>query len=248
MLKNPVLIYQMGKVASAAIRDSLIKQDIENYQVHCLQPDKVAMLKKQHLKLGLKIPPHLVRSQFIIDEKILERENVKIISLLRDPVARNISAFFQNIDKFFPDKKYKNISSEELIDVFIKDYTHDIAIKWFENEFKPTLGIDICETIVDKSKSFFIFEEDSFSVLLIKVEAPDLEKKNAVIDFLDIDENFELLKTNRGKDKPYAKEYLNFKKKIILQKSYLDKMYNSRLIQSFYTDFAIKKMRKRWER
>ena len=159
-----------------------------------------------------------------------------------------MSAFFQNIDSLFPKGAYKEKSSEELIATFMEKYSHNVSINWFENEFKKTLGIDICEFEVDKNMGFFRFERNGISCLLLKVEANDNDKENALIDFIGCGSDFKLLKTNIGDEKSYAEQYKDFKSKIIIPEEYLDKMYGSRLIQSFYTEESINKMRSKWIR
>jgi len=245
---KPILIYQMGKVGSAAIRDSLTKHGIENYQVHYLQENTVTKLKNRHVEIGMKIPPHLLRSEIILEQKLLDTSGFKIISLLRDPVARNLSAFFQNIDSFFPNGSYKQKTSEELIDTFMKKYSHNVSINWFESEFKQTLGLDICDFDIDTSAGVYFFEKNGIDILLMKVESKDENKTAALIKFLDYDDDFELLKTNVGEDKSYAEQYKEFKKMIKIPTEYLDKMYNSRLITSFYSENDIEKMKNKWVR
>ncbi len=245
---STILIYQMGKVGSAAIRDSLTANGIENYQVHYLQNETVQKLKTRHLELGMKIPPHILRSELIIGQGLLSKGDFKIVSLIRDPVARNLSAFFQNIELYYPNGSYKGKSSEELIETFMTKYSHNISINWFDNEFKNTLGIDICDGEFDKSLGNFSFEKSGVKILLLKVESDDLDKTCALKKFLGLGDDFELLKTNIGDDKYYAEQYKAFKNRIKIPEEYLDKMYNSRLITSFYDSESISKMRQKWVR
>jgi hypothetical protein len=238
----------MGKVGSAAIRDSLNAIGQENYQVHYLSPKKLSNLIDRHNKLGMKIPPHILRSQEVLSGNLLQQKSVKIITLIRDPVARNVSAFFQNLSSYFPGKAIEELDSEAMIETFISKYPHRISIDWFKGEFLPTTKIDICVNPIDKDLGNYVFESENLSALLLKVESNDETKLEAIQKFLDLPNTFELLKTNIGEEKSYAEKYKEFKSKIALPSTYLDEMYNSKLIQHFYTEENISQMRVKWER
>lgn len=242
-----VLIYQMGKVGSAAIRDSLSEIGVSNFQVHYLQEDAVAKLTAKHVDAGLKIPPHLIRSKEIISGRLLDSGDTRIITLIRDPVSRNVSAFFQNIDSYFPKGSWRKASSEVLIQTFMDRYPHRVAITWFDSEFKKITGFDVLAADVDASKGTFTFRHGKFRILLIKVEAADADKEKAIGEFVGLTGRFQLLKTNIGDEKNYSDAYKEFKSRIMLPKEYLDLMYESALIRKFYTDGDIQKFRKKWE-
>jgi hypothetical protein len=237
----------MGKVGSAAIRDSLNAIGIINYQVHYLDHKKLENLTNRHEKLGMKIPPHILRSKEVLSGNVLNNRGVKIISLMRDPVARNVSAFFQNLETYFPQTPLSELDSALLIDTFITKYSHRISVDWFKNEFLPVTKIDVCANSVNKTNGCYTFNHENIDVLLIKVEANDEEKVKALKEFLDLPDTFTLLKINIGDEKSYSEKYKEFKSKIKLPKSYLDEMYDSKLICHFYDDDSIAKMRSKWE-
>lgn len=243
-----ILIYQMGKVGSAAIRDSLDGIGKENYQVHYLDSKKLENLTARHEKLGMKIPPHILRSQQVLSGKLLEENDVKIITLLRDPVARNVSAFFQNLESYFPGIHIDELDGQVLIDTFIAKYPHRISIDWFRNEFFQTTGIDVCANPVQENAGNYTFAHKNIDALLIKVESSDHSKLEALRSFLDLPNSFRLLKTNIGDEKSYSEKYKEFKSKIVLPTNYLDEMYNSILIRHYYNEDDITKMRTKWER
>lgn len=245
---KPVLIYQMGKVGSAAIRDSPNAIDVKNYQVHYLQPAAVNNLIKRHLDLGLKIPPHLIRSQEVLEKELLKEGGLKFITLFRDPVSRNVSAYFQNLQQYFPGvKDFSGLSSEELITNFEEKYAHNVSINWFDNEFKKSLEFDFLDEVVMPADSYQFELPNNNSLLALKVESDDERKVESIKKFLNL-KSFELLKVNIGSEKSYAEEYKRFKSKIVISTEYLDKMYSSKFTRNLYTPNEIDSMRAKWER
>ncbi len=94
---TPIIIYQMGKVGSTALYLS-IRGHFENvYQVHSLHPKKLAKTSKILNEKGLGIPRHVKDSLNIVDNIIKPGVKAKIITPIRHPLDRNISAFFQEL-------------------------------------------------------------------------------------------------------------------------------------------------------
>ncbi len=126
--KSPkILIYQMGKVGSTTIAKSLEKEGFLNYQVNCLVLENIKRWK---------IPRTGYRDSIYIQRKLAREwtpKKWKIICLVREPIIRNISSFFQRWDshyyyRYF--KKYcgKKRTISQLKDIFIKSYPHDFPL------------------------------------------------------------------------------------------------------------------------
>ncbi|MEQ9823985.1 MAG: putative capsular polysaccharide synthesis family protein [Puniceicoccaceae bacterium] len=101
-LDSPVVVYQMGKVGSSSIYESLrrLYNNKNVYHVHYLNPKYISRIVEKRTRLGLSIPGHIQTSQLVRELIRSESENLKFISLVRDPFSRNLSAFFENIDNF----------------------------------------------------------------------------------------------------------------------------------------------------
>ena len=99
---NPVLIYQMGKVASSSIFHSLkTTTDFNAFHVHRLNPKHITRVREGHLQRG-DSPPIEDEEGLYLYENLIKpcRTPIKIISLVREPISRNISAFFQNLQSY----------------------------------------------------------------------------------------------------------------------------------------------------
>lgn len=75
---------------------------------------------------------------------LVDRKPLKIISLVREPIGKNVSSFFQNLDVNTGLSNAKNkLSVAELRGIFIKDYCHDVPLQWFDKNILINFGIDV---------------------------------------------------------------------------------------------------------
>ncbi len=95
----PLVIYQMGRVGSSVLYDSLKKHPVV-YQVHSLIPARVEQTVKQLSIRGLGMPVHIKHSLDFFDKYGNTDVPLKIITPIRKALSRNISAFFQQLSSF----------------------------------------------------------------------------------------------------------------------------------------------------
>lgn len=267
----PLLIYQMGKVGSSSIQRSLkaLKLDRPIFHVHYLSKSRVEELEKERRKyfrtdkFGLLQRPWMY--QFLHEELIkrFDGQKWKIISLTRDPVARNLSAFFENLEfkKIGEQSKYEIKSDyykidpiilmghdlEKLSILFFERFKHDSPLDFFDRELKTVFGIDVYSSEFPKSKGYKIYSGEKADAMIIKLEYLNQCVQPAFKEFIDV-EDFNLINTNIGNQKDYAAFYSQFKDFIIFPKHYIDKMYQSKYMQHFYSDEEIKQFRYKWFR
>ncbi len=264
--KQPLLVYQMGKVGSTTVIrtfQNVSELSMPIFHVHLLNPENIAKDieifygKKQldfFTKSGLYDTVNIFVSKFL--RKKIERGDLspfnkwKIITLVREPIARNISGFFEGFHLRFPDyyEKYGYDQQKfaEFSQMFINKYPHDTPLTWFDSELKLVFGVDVFDQEFPKSKGYKIYQEDSVDVLLLKLENLEQVFNEAVKDFLKLDQDITLIRGNISKDKNYYSCYREFLNKINLPKSYIDKMYDSSYSRHFYTQEEIDSFKEKW--
>jgi Putative capsular polysaccharide synthesis protein len=254
--KKPILIYQMGKVGSSSVQESLksLGMGAAIYHVHHLDSDSVRRSGTTNVPKKNPVPSSEVWASHYIGKLIRdsgEDHKWKIITLVRDPVARNISAFFQNIhlsiSEFDRQANEGTLNVDGLIETFLARYKHDIPITWFDREMKPVFGIDVYNGDFPTMKGYRIYHGDRADVLLMRVEDMDQCSLAAIREFLNI-EKFGLISANVGSQKNYSQIYRQFRDRINLPESYLDRMYGSKYAMHFYTPTEIERFRSSWER
>jgi len=212
-MKNPIIIYQMGKVGSSSIKNSLKSHGIDSvFHAHRINPDNIKAVQKDNLEHGLKLMLNSIMYDIVgnrIYFKIVERnKKSKFITLTREPISRNISAFFQNFLRF-TDKRYtdSDFTINELINLFLKEYNHNVPLTWFDVEIKETLGIDVYQHPFPKEKGYLKIKKNNFDLLIIKCELDDKIKNNVLSSFLNL-KNLKLTRSNVSLKKEYSATYL----------------------------------------
>jgi len=93
--QEPVLVFTMAKVGSSSVYHSLKKQsDIPCFHIHSLSIEEELQAKVICKEKG--VYPGSRSPVFILHKYLLEKERTyKVISLVRNPIERNLSAFFE---------------------------------------------------------------------------------------------------------------------------------------------------------
>jgi len=263
----PILIYQMGKVGSSTITSSLqrLLKDRLILQIHYLTQPYLSSIEQKNIQDfypgRLNGYRHHWESLYLRKQidKGLKDKQYKIVTLVREPISRNISSFFENleIERIGSSQHYKVKSfygfettvdigdPSELIRLFFETFDHDTPLVFFDREFKGVLGIDVFASEFPKSTGYQIYKDKHAEVLLIRLE--DLNKciEDAFREFLDI-EHFTTVNKNIGDKKKYREIYRRFLDSIVLPESYVDMMYNSKYMQHFYSLEEINRFREKW--
>lgn len=257
---KPVLVYQMGKVGSTSITEALREAGYRRvYQLHFLNPSNMAESEAVYRTLFprlKRLDRHLINSFYVrgLIEKPTVGERWKILTLIREPMARNVSAFFQNMDlEFDPEERVINRAGgrewsgqlDDLIDLFLEDFQHQSTSRWFDDEIKYVFGVDVLGEPFDMERGFKIYDGRNADVLLIKYERLNEVMADALTEFLGIT-NVSLGSQNKAEDKYYSAQYRAFLESGNLPQWYLDKLYGSRTIRHFYSEEEILQFRHRW--
>jgi hypothetical protein len=247
-LENPVLVYQMGKVASSSIYNSLkATPGVNALHVHRLNPENIELVKQDYLARG--VPPMDESSGLDLHERLIKpRLHARVISLLREPIGRNISAYFQNLTVFEKDgNAHKNLNTRKLIDNFLHTYNHDVPLEWFDTEIKTTLGIDVYEHRFPRELGYQTLSSGPYELLLMRHDLDDHLKAELIKDFLGLD-NFSIKRANEGNTKEYASSYRKFLENIRIPRDYAQRMLQSRYARHFFTLTELDKIERYWTR
>lgn len=236
----------MGKVASSSIYSSLKGENFVVYHMHRLSKQNIEEVHKSQIEKKGFVDSKAVDQRGIrLYNMFLKKDKrpIYIISLVRNPIERNMSAFFQNKEYFTKNLNHSN--SEELTKLFFDLYDHETPLYWFDKEFKRCLGIDIYKSPFPKEKRYKTVKSGNLNILLMRVDLNDDKKEEVINNFLGIT-SFKLKNKNVGTEKSYNNEYKEFKKRINLNESYIRKMLNSKFTSYFYSDNEILEFKEKW--
>lgn len=274
-LGDPILIYQMGKVGSSSIRNSLFRcpdprtrlvlMSHEYFPVRNRDPDLIAIEPEYRDMLAREIAheQHVYRqytlrqrmgrrfrekfyAEMIYRSYVQPKRRLKVITLVREPVANNISMFFQVLGQYLgPDVEPSEYDIDELINVFIEKYMHSRPLTWLDAEVKTHFGIDIFQHPFPIETGYSAIYQGNVSLLVLRCDLDDRTKAQVIADFIGIDE-FEIVRSNVASEKSYAGPYARFKQRIKIPPALLEQMYNSKFARHFYSREERDLLRARW--
>lgn len=267
-----IIIYQMGKVGSTSILHSLeaINSFPAVFQVHTLSDKGIQEMEKRYWGNT----PTIIRRSLLpetthiyVSHSLKSRLNKnpdakwKIITLVRDPIARNVSEFFYSVDTtkndphlpdFYTRYQSGGIKVSELINRFLMRFAEGsdeyfVPLNWFDREFPSVLEIDIYSIKFPKQKGFNIVHTDSYDILILKLEWLKDCYSEAFHEFLGL-QNLKLVTTNAAYQKDYYSAYKAFIQEVNLPSQYISRIYDSKLVQHFYHEQEIAQFTEKWHK
>ena len=222
----------MGKVGSTSISSSLKKNGVRSvFHIHRLDPGNIDHININFRKMNRKLSS--VRIGKLLHRQITEMDQkAKIITLVRDPISRNISAFFANLINYIPDTTINSYNLDVYTKIFIEKYPHHVPLEWFDKEPKETLGIDVFSHPFPRDEGYLHITNGNIDWLIMKSEIDDLKKQKELQNFLDIKE-INLLNKNVATAKDYASTYQHFKKNLRLPRVIYSKYEKFKIFTTF---------------
>jgi hypothetical protein len=257
--KSSLLIYQMGKVGSTTLLDTLrpILSQSQLYHIHVLS-DAGIRQEDQHYyggpptlfsKSHLPATKHLFESKFLRKQMARGLAGTKIITLCRDPVEREVSAFFQ---EHLPDERFRQrLGAPAQVPGVVEDFwrgnAFEFALNWFDRELKAVFAFDVYAHPFPHEQGYGIYEPNGVGILVIKLEALNTCFRPALREFLGVDVPA-LKQANVTKAKGYQDLQTAFLKALTFSPEFLDEVYNSKYATHFYTATERQAFRARWEK
>lgn len=241
---NAIFIYQMGKVGSTSLENS-----VENaVHIHAFYAkNHTCKVRQAGLdKFGLRSLIYRAERtffEFLARKAFKRRTQTKIVTLIRKPEERNMSMFFHDIDAYLFSAHTNCISTRKrpiptrsqstalLTKVYDEEFDHYYPLNWYANEFEPMTGVDVFSQPFNKEKGYNIIEQDNVSVLCIRTD-----KLNDLIPVLEafIGQCVNIKNDNKAESKWYSEIYRNFKNEYELPKAVKHKLKTSQFYQHFF--------------
>jgi methyltransferase family protein/putative capsular polysaccharide synthesis protein len=256
----PILVYTMGKVGTTTVAQSLldayktIGAQVPFRHAHFLNEfDSVVQKALHEIPNPVQSLEEIARNKKVRDEIDQNPEqHWNIVSLVRDPVARNVATLFQGLSEFVPDWRQRyadgTLSVRELQNLLIgTSIINEIPDQWFDTQVKqiPSFGIDVYAEPFPKEIGYKIYLGASRArLLLIRLENLNECAERAMHEFLGL-ENFTLHNRNIGEEKEYADLYRAFKNQP-LPVEYVQRIYNTRVARHFYAEAELLVFAKHW--
>lgn len=243
--RNPVLVYQMGKVGSSTVTKTLqgLGLSCPIVQVHILSPTNLHLALARQQQLGVRyLDKHLLVSRRLVHK--LEREvfPCRIVTLTREPISRAISFVFQTLRTHAPDALLANGQIDrqkvaaKVVEVLQGEHPAADPGKWFDTELYEVFGIDVFSRPYDFQRGFMIFRRKDVAALVMRMEDLERHLQPALADFLRVDVPKDAIRhANMGERKWYASDIAWVKKNLRLAEETLMRVVGTKYFQHFYS-------------
>jgi hypothetical protein len=237
----PIAVFAMAKSGSTAVAVGLRTAGFGPvFHVHDLDPDFLEEEERQYQWSGR--PARVWDAQCLLDRPPTTEAPWRVVSLVRDPIAQAVSAFFQPGVR----RGYVNPSStvESLLATFANRLDY-LPLHWFESHLQPALGIDIYASDFDAEKGYAIIGTPKVRLLLLRCEGLAVGP-GALAELLGTDPPIEVPWANVGVEKEYGALYRPFIEAVRPSAEVIERAYSSRLVRHFYTPDEVARFRSFW--
>jgi len=243
----PIVIWQMGKVGSSSVYESLKSLRLANpiFHIHFLNPANLNRVRNEFNHKELPVPRHIKDGEMLLERyRKAGGKHWKIITIVRELSKIKISGFFENIQRLSYDHEgliteQGEINTELTIQLLKNqfnrfDETTDYVCTWFDKEINQMLNIDVFSHPFDHEKGYTIIKNDNISLLILKNELLNSTFEEAITSFLNIDFPIKLKNTNISEKKYYSKAFGQVRNDLTLSPEIKKKINATKYMRHFY--------------
>jgi len=253
---SPILVYTAGRVGTMSVSrslDQVFPPHMLGY-LHSFDPANAnQFMVPRHADETRSDVQRVIQKQHTQAQRcraLTEKyPNVKLITLVRDPIARNVSLFLWifTVNTGLSLEQAQSLSIAELTDLYLRTMRHATPVIWFEQEMQRTFGIDVYQYPFPVETGYQHIKRGKFDVLILKGETDDSIKERAIIEFTG-NKDFRLLRSNSSAERAKDGLYQRFMEHVCLPTWYIESLYRTRYMQHFYSPAEIARFRAKWSR
>jgi hypothetical protein len=197
-----ISVHQVGKVGSTSVLKTLgnLLPQEKIHQTHVLHEKSVLASISEWIHRWQRTPncvmPSNILSSIAVSGQLahggVAATDWYLLSLVRDPVARNVSAFFQNLRRAWinhlppqtrqlcaeilksksaaPEPEAVRAVASDLVDLFLRSYRHQFTDRWFDREVKSVFGVDVFAEPFSAERGYHLYQNGSVRLLMFRLE------------------------------------------------------------------------------
>ncbi len=254
----PILVYTMPKVGSNSVYESLSWAEVPGpvIKIHYLSAENLSG-NEPFVPRGIPTPSHYYIGRGV--RRVLTRQDVpfrwKIITLVREPVARQISQFFQGNRNPRPTTTWLNANCRIVPELALEALNrrfHDPRASnheqwWFTKELERVFGVDVCAQPFDKAAGHATYHGDNWDLLLMTLEKLSDNWGVVASEFIGLSKPPELIPSNvRAALGTRAYDWV--RNRIRLERGVLERLYAEPSVRNFYDEETIEGWIHYWSR
>jgi hypothetical protein len=244
---TPIVVFSMAKTGSSALFRAVgDAAPNPRFHIHLMAPDTHARSEASYRQTDKKArPTHLWQAQYLATRPPTPESPWLVVTAVREPVARSASEFFQSAARL--GRLSDPATTMSLFEDFATRQGVPHTLRWFDTEFKPSLGVDVYEYPFDPARGYSVIDTPAVRVLVLRQESFDVAAA-ALREFLGLARDPELVEENVGSAKEYSELYSNIVRDVHVPTPTLDLAYSSRFCSHFYSSAELERFRRSWER
>lgn len=227
----PVFVYTQGKSASTTVEVAIRAAGLTCHKIHSLERNWLLQVTREAVAAGRFPPRHICTAMGYREGLVSGGYVSRFVTLVRDPVAQALSAFFENLHSRRDGLTDKS-PPEVLTEHFLGEAGFPRRLAWFDTEFKAQLGIDVMAASFNRQKRLLRMPKRRLVVL--RTDCPDHTKERVLSQMLG--RPITLKPQNVSAEKPYAAAYATVRASIVLPADTTDLVYESGYAKCFWTD------------
>lgn len=224
----PIFIFQMGKVGSSSLKSTLT-QAHSGLVVHAHDYSQLSDRAKTILRWRKRL-----------------RLPVYVICPVREPLSRNMSAFFQNFKRDtgfeISDREWTH---SELTDLFLRKYPHNVCLEWFDANLRTTFGLDVFSEEFPTEKKWKLYKHKAVRILVYRSDLDRSAQLDVISEFIG-SKITGWTQSNISSDKNYGDMYNKFVSSVRLPEIYLTVMCDSKFCRKFWSDEEINTIKEKF--
>lgn len=245
--RAPILVHQMGKVGSTSLMNSLrsLSGMPPICQTHFLSEGGISAAKKTYRKWNSTIPNHMRFADFIaprVNFHTCDRPLWHVVSIVRDPVARQLSDIYQNPQIVGegadgvpePDRVLKYLST------YFREFDEstDFVCQWFKREIIDFFGFPVFAGRFPVENGYELFERQNLRLLIIRLEdfPGVIDNGWAIGEWLQRPVSLKVAQQNAARARESFSSYNKVRESLKLSRMDLEKVYSTDFFNHFYRD------------
>lgn len=259
--KHVTVLYQMGKVGSTSVHDALLgaKLDTPVYKVHFLSDQGIAHGEKFHqetLKNPWEETPHIQTTRLVREAMAADPDlELDVVTLVREPVRREVSEFFQYVEALHPEllDKDGSLKTERAARVLqarfmFFDESSNYTCRWFDMEIKELFGLDVFAFPFDHDRGYTLIEQGNVRLLILRLEDLDRTLNPGLRELVGARYHDWEGRANVGARKERGEQYRELVENFRLRRSVGEKVYGTTYARHFYTPAEREDLLEQWTR
>lgn len=179
----------------------------------------------------------------------------KVVSVVREPVAINLSSFFYNFVPRNPGVNIHELTDEEIVERLKKGESFSsptFHLDWWDIEVEPMTGIDVYEHgefPISEGSAIYTGERNGRRTDILVLRQEDLRNvaRLALSNYYEIDvPELDRVNTAEESANDYADRYNRFKSEASLPEEWVTVQMNSRYAHFFYSEEEREAFTKKW--